>query len=82
MNVRKSDGSIEEFESQKVKNGICKAFEAMNEDCDDLMLENVVNSLYLYENISSAEIRRQVENALMSINKKVAKAYIENNEVI
>ena len=35
MNVRKSDGSIEEFESQKVKNGICKAFEAMNEDCDE-----------------------------------------------
>lgn len=80
MNVRKSDGSIEEFDSQKVKNGICKAFEAMNEDCDDLMLENVVNSLYLYDNISSAEIRRQVENALMSINKKVAKAYIENND--
>ena len=80
MNVRKSDGSIEEFESQKVKNGICKAFEAMNEECDDLMLENIVNSLYLYENISSAEIRRQVENALMSVNKKVAKAYIENND--
>ena len=80
MNVRKSDGSIEEFDSQKVKNGICKASEAMNEDCDDLMLENVVNSLYLYDNISSAEIRRQVENALMSINKKVAKAYIENND--
>ena len=68
MNVRKSDGSIEEFESRKVKNGICNAFEAVNEECDDLMLENVVNSLYLYENISSAEIRRQVENALMSIN--------------
>lgn len=80
MNVRKSDGSIEEFESQKVKNGICKAFEAMNEDCDELMLENIVNSLYLYENISSSEIRRQVEDALMSVNKKVAKAYIENND--
>ena len=80
MNVRKSDGSIEEFESQKVKNGICKAFEAMNEDCDELMLENIVNSLYLYENISSSEIRRQVEHALMSVNKKVAKAYIENND--
>lgn len=80
MNVRKSSGLIEEFESQKVKNGICKAFEAVNEDCDDLMLENVVNSLYLYENISSAEIRRQIEDALMSINKKVAKAYIQNND--
>lgn len=80
MNVRKSDGSIEEFDSQKVKNGICNAFEAMNEECDDLMLENIVNSLYLYENISSSEIRRQVEDALMSVNKKVAKAYIEKND--
>jgi ribonucleoside-triphosphate reductase len=80
MNVRKSDGSIEEFDSQKVKNGICNAFEAMNEECDDLMLENIVNSLYLYENISSFEIRRQVEDALMSVNKKVAKAYIEKND--
>ena len=80
MNVRKSDGSIEEFDSQKVKNGICNAFEAVNEECDDLMLENIVNSLYLYENISSSEIRRQVEDALMSVNKKVAKAYIEKND--
>ena len=80
MNVRKSDGSIEEFDSEKVKRGICNAFEAMNEECDDLMLQNVVNSLYLYDNISSSEIRRQVENALMSINKKVAKAYIEKND--
>ena len=75
MNVRKSDGSLEEFERQKVKNGICKAFEATGEECDDLMIENIVNSLYLYENISSSEIRRQVEDALMSINKKVAREY-------
>ena len=80
MNVRKSDGLIEEFDSQKVKNGICKAFEATDEECDELMLENIVNSLYLYDNISSSEIRRQVENALMSINKKAAKSYIENND--
>ena len=80
MNVRKSDGLIEEFDSQKVKNGICKAFEAMDEDCDEQMLENIVKSLYLYDNISSSEIRRQVENALMSINKKAAKAYIEKND--
>ena len=80
MNVRKSNGSIEEFDYQKVKNGICKAFEATSEECDELMLENIVKSLYLYDNISSFEIRRQVEDALMSINKKVAKAYIENND--
>lgn len=77
MNVRKSDGSIEEFDKQKVKDGICKAYETAGEECDELMLESIANSLYLYENISSAEVRRQVEDALMSINKKVARAYSE-----
>lgn len=80
MNVRKSDGSYEEFEKKKAKDGICKAYESAGEECDDLLLENIVNSLYLYEGMSSAEIRRQIENALMSVNKKVAKAYIENND--
>lgn len=77
MNVRKSDGSIEEFDRQKVKDGICKAYEATGEECDELMLESIAKSLYLYENISSAEVRRQVEDALMSVNKKVARAYAE-----
>ncbi len=75
MNVRKSDGSLEEFDRQKVKDGICKAYESAGEKCVDLMLESIVNNLFLYDNIKSSEIRRQVEDALMSINKKVAKEY-------
>ena len=75
MNVRKSSNSLEEFDREKVKNGICKAYEAIGEECDDLILESIVNSLFLYDNISSSEIRRQVEDALMSVNKKVAKEY-------
>ena len=75
MNVRKSTNLLEEFDKEKVKNGICKAYEATGEECDDLILESIVNSLFLYDNISSAEIRRQVEDALMSVNKKVAKEY-------
>lgn len=75
MNVRKSNNSLEEFDKEKVKNGICKAYEAIGEECDDLILESIVNSLFLYDNISSSEIRRQVEDALMSVNKKVAKEY-------
>lgn len=75
MNVRKSDGSIEEYNRQKVKDGICHAYEAANEVCDEVILDSIANNLYLYELISSAEIRRQVEDALMSINKKVEKAY-------
>lgn len=75
MNVRKSDNSLEEFDRQKVKDGICKAYEAAGEQCVDLILESIVNSLFLYDNIKSSEIRRQVEDALMSVNKKVAKEY-------
>jgi len=75
MNVRKSKHFLEEFDREKVKSGICKAYEATGEECDDLILESIVNSLFLYDNISTEEIRRQVEDALMSINKKVAKEY-------
>ena len=39
-----------------------------------------MEGLFVYEGMSTSEIRRQVEEALMSINKKVAKAYIENND--
>lgn len=75
MNVRKSNGSLEEFSREKVKNGICGAFETAGEECDELILETIANNLFLYDEISSVEIRRQVEDALMSFNKKVAKAY-------
>lgn len=77
MYVRKSTGSIEEFDNQKVKDSICSAYEAVGEVCDDLILQSITNSLYVYDNISTMEIRRQVEDALMSINKKVARAFSE-----
>lgn len=77
MNVRKTNGSVEEFDNQKVKDSICRAYEAAGEPCDELILKSIVGSLFLYDNIHSSEIRRQVENALMSINKKVAKAFTE-----
>ena len=77
MNVRKSNGSIEEFDTQKIKESICRAYEAAGEPCDELILKSIVNSLFLYNNVNTFEIRRQVENALMSINKKVAKSFSE-----
>ena len=77
MNVRKTNGSVEEFDNQKVKDSICRAYEAAGEPGDELILKSIVGSLFLYDNINSSEIRRQVENALMSINKKVAKSFTE-----
>lgn len=75
MNIRKSDKTFEEFDNQKVKDSICHAYTAAGERCDENLIDNIVKSLFLYNNINTSEIRRQVESALMSLNKKVAKSY-------
>ena len=80
MEVRKSKGAREEFSRDKVKNGICEAYKTAGEKCEDVILDSIVNGIFVYDGIATSEIRRQVEDALMSINKKVAKAYIENND--
>ena len=77
MTIKKSNGSTEDFDILKVQHGIIEAFKKVNEQYNDYIIGSIVNNLYLYENISSAEIRRQVEEALMVINKKVAKSYIQ-----
>ena len=77
MEVRKCDGSFEEFDPEKIKHGICEAYVAVKEKCPGELLDSLVKNLFIYEKISSQEIRRQVEESLMSINKKVAKAYIQ-----
>lgn len=79
MDIRKSNGTIEEFNLEKLKNSICAAYEAIGEKCSDILLETATNNFYLYDNMSTVELRRQIEEWLMSVNKKVAKVYIENN---
>lgn len=80
MDIIKSNGSKEEFSQEKLKDSICAAFESVGEKCDEVLLDVVSNNFYLYENMSTKEIRRQVEEWLMSVNKKAAKSYIENND--
>ena len=80
MEVRKSDSSFEEYQPLKVKHGICEAYTSVNEVCPDGLLESLIKNLFIYDKISSKEIRRQVEEALMSVNKKVARAYIKKYE--
>ena len=77
MDVRKTNGSVEEYDKAKLSRGIHKAYKTAGEYCDDAVVVSIINNLYIYEGITSAEIRRQVEESLMSINKKVAHAYIE-----
>ena len=80
MEVKKSDGFFEEYNPSKVKRGICEAYNAVGETCPDGLIESLINNLFLYDKISSSEIRRQVEEALMSVNKKVVREYIKKFE--
>ena len=80
MVVRKNDNSFEEYNPFKIKHGICEAYIATNETCPDGLIDSLIKNLLIYDNISSQEIRRQIEEALMSVNKKVARAYIKAYE--
>lgn len=82
MNIRTSDGTLEEYSTEKVTNDIVSAYKSINEDVDDRLIKSIVDNLFVYENITSSEIRRLVEDALMSVNKKVARAYISKYDTI
>lgn len=82
MNIRTTDGTLEEYSAEKVTNDIASAYKSINEDIDEHLIKNVVDSLFIYENITSSEIRRLVEEALMTVNKKVARAYISKYDTI
>ena len=80
MEVRKNDATFEEYKPDKVKHGICEAYTAVKEICPDGLIESLIDNLFIYDKIASSEIRRQVEEALMSVNKKVAREYIKKYE--
>lgn len=43
MVVRKSDGSVEEYDSSKIVHGICEAYVAVNEKCPDGLIESLID---------------------------------------
>ena len=77
MDVYKTNGSYEEYDREKLMRGIHEAYKSAGEVCPEAVVVSIVDNLYIYDKIASKEIRRQVEESLMSINKKVAVAYIE-----
>ena len=80
MDVRKSDGRLEEYSSDKVKKGIQEAYEIAGEKKDNPLIKSTVDSVTekVFDGISSQEIRRIVEEELAKRNFNAAKAYILN----
>lgn len=77
MEVRKTNGSFEEYDVEKLKRGIREAYRTTGQKCPEEVVVSITDNLYIYDKISSQEIRRQVVDSLMSINKKAAREYIE-----
>ena len=77
VTVRKTNGTFEEYDKVKLMNGIREAYKTAGQECPEAVVVSIAENLYIYDKITSREIRRQVEDSLMSINKKVAVAYIE-----
>ena len=78
MDVRKSDGSFEEYDPLKVKRGICEAYniageKKRTEEINEI-LEEVTNSIY--DGITTQEIRRIVEDKLVKKNFNAGRQYI------
>lgn len=80
MRVKKTSGIYEEYNEDKIKESVEKAYKTITENFELSLIENIITNLYIYDKIDSKEIRRQVEDALMSTNKKVAKEYINSFE--
>lgn len=80
MKVKKSDGSYEQYSADKVKSGVYAAYNKTKQEYNEETGDTIVSKLNLHEGIGTDEIRAQVEELLMDINKKVAKAYIKYGE--
>lgn len=78
MEVRKSDGSFEEFNSNKVKRGIQEAYVMADEKKKSDEINEVVDEVCKrsYDGISTQEIRRSIEEVLTKKNFKAGRQYI------
>ena len=53
MDVRKTNGSVEEFDKDKLMRGIREAYKTAGEKCPEEVVVSVVDNLYIYDQISS-----------------------------
>ena len=80
MEVRKSDGTYEEFSRDKVKKGIQEAYLIAGEKKENPVINETINAVEerIFEGVTSKEIRKFVEEELSKRNFNAAKAYIIN----
>ena len=75
MNVRKSDGSYEEFSRRKLTNIVKKVFKTADIECDNDCVKGIIDSLYVYDGILCSSIRKQLEERFSERDERLLNAY-------
>ena len=77
MDVRKSDGSLEEYSKRKLNGIVKKVFKSAGIECDSNCVKEIVDSLYIYDGILCSSIRKQLEERFSERDEKLLIAYRE-----
>lgn len=80
MNVRKSDGSYEEFDRKKLVNIVKKVFKTAGIECNADCAKEVVDSLYIYDGIMCSSIRKQLQERFLERDERLLTAYLTAKE--
>lgn len=75
MNVRKSDGSLEEYSKRKLNAIVKKVFKSAEIECNSDCVKEIVDSLYIYDGILCSSIRKQLEERFSERDEKLLRAY-------
>lgn len=75
MEVRKSNGSREEYDERKLLNIIKKAYKAADSPYTIEIGKEIVDSLYIYDGILCSSIRQQLEERFKERDPRVLDAY-------
>lgn len=77
MNVIKRDGTTEVFNASKIKTAISQAFSACEYSVQEDVIDDILDSIDVWDNIAIEDIQDQIEEILMDFDyPEVAKKYI------
>lgn len=83
MEVRKSDGSYEQYDKRKLANVIKKVYKGAEIESTSEIINSIISSLYLYDGILCSSIRKQLEEQFSNIDQKLLDTYraVKNKEI-
>lgn len=82
MEVRKTNGSFEEYDEKKLKNVIRKVYRRAKIDYNKDAINEIVNNLYIYDGILCSSIRSQLEEKFKMIDSRLFDAYVSAKKEI